>query len=231
MLINFIEGIIENRYSATERLLESYKVMVIAERCHEVLVSIPITYDDIDTTVRHFTPQYQIIVDFFKQCDNVKSIENGCDLDFATSFVVTYLYMLMPNHMDVVHMVRVRDIFPSDDCDVEYSSSRLLDTELSRYVSCLDLPSPVIASACIGKMQKLMALDDEVRGIIKSYVKYIRPRLSHSNDYLLLDQTALGLTADDVRRRVTNLVYRVTGKVSGISSCLLSISDACLPSV
>ena len=141
-------------------------------------------------------------------------MENGCDIEFATSFLCAYLYSIMPQHVPYLHMVRVRDLYL--DGNVSATDERkYLQTELSQFVSrsCDNLPSPVVASACINKLQKCLTLDEKTKDIVNAYVTYIRPRITRSNDYLLLSNDALGLTPGDVQERVVTLVYRVTGKV------------------
>jgi len=210
-----IKGIVENKYSATERMLDSYKTMVLIDHCKVSLISTAITKQDIDLTVNKFLPQYDIIINYFTQCDHVRSMENGTDIEFATSFVCAYLYSIMPEHVSMIHMVRVRDLcLDSADTVVEYSSEKRLDTELTQYVSCKDLPSPLIASACINKLQKCVTLDEKTNAIVQAYITLIRPRITKSNDYLLLSTSALGLTPQQVHERIITLVYRVTGKVT-----------------
>lgn len=187
--------------------------MLLQGQCDKVLTPDNLYLNDVDMTVETFLPQYQIIVTYYQELDPRRSLENGCDLDFATSFLALYLYRLMPDNIDYIHMVRVRDILPEGNCHVTYSSDKALTVELSRYVSSADLPSPTIASACISKIQKLMLIDSKVREVVMSYITYIKPRISKSNDYLLLDSSALGLSAEDVHERIVTLVYRVTGKV------------------
>ena len=214
-------GIVENKYSATERMLDSYKAMLLIDHCKISLISTAVTKEDIDATVNKFLPQYDIIINYFTQCDHVRSMENGTDIEFATSFLCAYLYSIMPEHVSMMHMVRVRDLCLDSSADaavVEFSSEKHLSTELTQYVSCLDLPSPIIASACINKLQKCVTLDEKTNAIVQAYIALIRPRITKSNDYLLLSTSALGLTPQQVQERIITLVYRVTGKVRQLSN-------------
>lgn len=218
MYLLFSLGIIENRYSATERLIDNYKSMLLLNSdCDKLdLVSTPISQHDINRTVSHFLPQYDIIINYLSLCHQTRSMENGTDIEFSTSLLCAYLYSIMPEHADMLYLVRVRDLCLDSNtrAEIEYSSEKHLSVELSQYVSCRDLPSPVIASACINKLQKCLTLDRKTNAIVQAYITFIRPRITKSNDYLLLSACALGLTPQDVHERIITLVYRVTGKVS-----------------
>lgn len=182
----------------------------------QLLIGCAITRRDIDLTVEHFLPQYSVIIDYFVHWDNIRSIEDGCDLDFATSFVAAYLYSVMPEQYEYLHMVRVRDLCLGEGDQLTFSSSKRLTTELDRFVSCYDLPSPTIASSCISKLQKCMAIDARTRDIVMAYIRFIRPRITRANDYLLLNKSALGLSIDQLEQRIATLVFRVTGKVTSL---------------
>lgn len=213
-------GIVENRYSATERVLQAYRGMLISsEQVPLSLNSTAITRADIQQTVVHFVPQYDIIINYLDQCQDMRrTMENGCDIEFATSFLCAYLYSIMPEQLAYVHMVRVRDLYLTSDSthiNNDDTADQTDSGQLTQYISssCADVSSPVIASACINKLQKCIALDSRTKAIVNSYVTYVRPRITKSNDYLLLSGSALGLTAEQVFSRVITLVYRVTGKV------------------
>ncbi|XP_067946310.1 uncharacterized protein [Watersipora subatra] len=214
-----IKGIIENRYSATERVLQTYKSHLLANSRGTVdLQKIAISSAGVKAAIGHFMPQFDIIIDYLQCCQNVRSMENGCDIEFTTSFLCLFLYSLMPEHLSSLHMLRVRDLHLNSDSDAVCDDQRSAFTELPQFVSrsCEDLASPIEASACIGKLQKCLTLDEQVKAVVSSYVTFIRPRISKTNDYVLLSSSALGLTCAEVEERIVTLVYRVTGKVTNL---------------
>jgi len=209
-------GIIENRYSAAERLLSDYRAALTLNQPISIdLTSTPITLADIEATVTHFTPQYDVIINYLAHCQQVRTMEKGCDIDFATSYLCAYLYRLLPEHIDYVHMVRVRDLDPPPSHTQENYTNSQSPVTPNKYISmsAIDIPSPTIASACISKLQKSLAFDERAKAVVMAYVEYIRPRITRSNDYLLLSSSALGLTSEEVHERISTLVYRVCGKV------------------
>lgn len=178
------------------------------------LLSACVTYHDMVSTVNHFMPQFDTIIDYLYLSQKVRTREHWCDIEFVTSFLCAYLYCIMPRHLPYLHMIRVRDLYLNGETTPQPTGHTPLPTQ-TQYVgrSSTSLPSPVIASASISELQKTMAMDEATAAVIYSYVNFIRPRISKFNDYLLMNSSGLGLTAADVEERVRTLVYRVTGKV------------------
>lgn len=205
-------------------MLNAYRQGLLMNRPLKLhLNTFTITHRDLQITLNHFQPQYDAIIEYFTQCHRAHSMENGSDIEFATSFLSAYLYGLLADHVAYLHMVRVCDlcldsrvVAAQSDFDEPLREGRRLNPELNQYISSssYNIPSPVIASACISKLQQCLTLDARARAIVTAYITYIRPRITKSNDYLLLTGSALGLTADDVEARISTLVYRVTGKVA-----------------